>query len=556
MEEHNLRVFIICTHSVVGALPLGLIICSDEKTETLIAAFEMYRELLPHGAFFGKGKTTGPNVMLTDNCSELRDALSNVWPASSLLLCTFHLLQQVWRWLFDSNHHINKADRPFILSKFKKIVYAESLIEFERCFDELVSCEILMEKYGNLISYLQTLYEIKESWALTYRSGLRIRGNNTNNYTEAQFLVMKDLILQRVKEYNINALFDRLTDELDNHYKDKLLSAASGSFDSHCSARYLGKSKKKEKQGVGFVKPTSLETSTMLSNCSNQGDNIFVVPSASTANKSYVVDMNLGICECEVGKTGGPCKHQFILWTNQKATSTNFIPIFSAEQRKNMAEIAIGKSLSNEFYAGLHDFKTIENNELLATLEPDTAVELVTNSSHLTDTDISLVIEQRDDSGKLEALEALDEAYEAIRSKIEIGDISLHHGVKKFNKRIQKMNTSQLSTHLHTFGTQQFRRKNISTSSSSLVKRSQKFKIGVQPEAVKRRRIRNGSKKALPKGKCSSLLPVKPPSTKRKHNFAVNVINNEPVAKKAGRNMMSKTKVTVLTCSDNHSTKK
>ena len=50
MEEHNLKVFIICTRSVAGALPLGLIICSDEKTETLIAAFAMYKESLPEGA--------------------------------------------------------------------------------------------------------------------------------------------------------------------------------------------------------------------------------------------------------------------------------------------------------------------------------------------------------------------------------------------------------------------------------------------------------------------------------------------------------------------------
>ena len=35
MDEDNLKVFIICTHSVTGALPLGLIITSDETTTTL-----------------------------------------------------------------------------------------------------------------------------------------------------------------------------------------------------------------------------------------------------------------------------------------------------------------------------------------------------------------------------------------------------------------------------------------------------------------------------------------------------------------------------------------
>ena len=29
-EEHNLKVFVMCTHSVSGALPLGILITSDE----------------------------------------------------------------------------------------------------------------------------------------------------------------------------------------------------------------------------------------------------------------------------------------------------------------------------------------------------------------------------------------------------------------------------------------------------------------------------------------------------------------------------------------------
>ena len=74
MEEHNLKVFIICTHSVAGALPLGLIVCSDERTTTLVTAFEMYRNSLPDGSFYGKG-IEGPDIFMTDNCPEERDAL-------------------------------------------------------------------------------------------------------------------------------------------------------------------------------------------------------------------------------------------------------------------------------------------------------------------------------------------------------------------------------------------------------------------------------------------------------------------------------------------------
>ena len=62
-------------------------------------------------AFYNKA-TNGPKVIMTDNCDELKDALHAVWPNSRLLLCIFHLMQQVWRWLFDKKHGISQQDRP------------------------------------------------------------------------------------------------------------------------------------------------------------------------------------------------------------------------------------------------------------------------------------------------------------------------------------------------------------------------------------------------------------------------------------------------------------
>ena len=95
MEEFNLRVFIMVTHSPVGALPLGIFVTSDETTDTLIQALELFKSCLPSDAFHGNGIARGPSVIMTDNCAELREALSRVWPTSTLLLCIFHVLQQV-----------------------------------------------------------------------------------------------------------------------------------------------------------------------------------------------------------------------------------------------------------------------------------------------------------------------------------------------------------------------------------------------------------------------------------------------------------------------------
>ena len=54
-EEHNLKVFKLCTHSVAGALPCGILITSDERERTLKKGFEMLKSCMPDYVFFGRG---------------------------------------------------------------------------------------------------------------------------------------------------------------------------------------------------------------------------------------------------------------------------------------------------------------------------------------------------------------------------------------------------------------------------------------------------------------------------------------------------------------------
>ena len=79
------------------------------------------------------------------------------------------------------------------------------------------------------------------------------------------------MVLQKVNKHNITTLFERLTIDLEYHYKDKLLSAASGSFDSK---RVLGKSKKVRE--MGYIRPTELQRGEMLRK--TIGSNIYSVP--------------------------------------------------------------------------------------------------------------------------------------------------------------------------------------------------------------------------------------------------------------------------------------
>ena len=62
--------------------------------------------------------------MIADNCEEERDALKYTWPSVTALLCIFHMLQQIWRWLTDKNHGVRLGDR--IHSIFIEALFANS----------------------------------------------------------------------------------------------------------------------------------------------------------------------------------------------------------------------------------------------------------------------------------------------------------------------------------------------------------------------------------------------------------------------------------------------
>ena len=64
----------------------------------------MLCQLFPEGAFDGAGSLN--KIMMDDSMAE-RDGLKQTWPAADLLLCTFHFLQSIWRWLLNSKHGIH-----------------------------------------------------------------------------------------------------------------------------------------------------------------------------------------------------------------------------------------------------------------------------------------------------------------------------------------------------------------------------------------------------------------------------------------------------------------
>lgn len=46
-------------------------------------------------------------------------------------------------------------------------------------------------------SYLGTLVQRREEWAIAFRAGAVLRGHHTNNYCEATMCIIKDNVLNR-----------------------------------------------------------------------------------------------------------------------------------------------------------------------------------------------------------------------------------------------------------------------------------------------------------------------------------------------------------------------
>ena len=93
----NSKVFLlICHEEHVGGLPIGLFLCSSEKSVLIKRGLELIVELVGDGAFYGTGF---PTVVMTDDSKAEKNALATLWPQTHQVLCIFHSLQEYDRWL-------------------------------------------------------------------------------------------------------------------------------------------------------------------------------------------------------------------------------------------------------------------------------------------------------------------------------------------------------------------------------------------------------------------------------------------------------------------------
>nr|XP_047142843.1 uncharacterized protein LOC124817091 [Hydra vulgaris] len=406
--------------------------------------------------------------------------------------------------VLDSKGAIGKITG--IINQFKKVVYANSVKECEDAFSNII--DLYGEKYPKLKLYLLNVFEIKERWCICFRKNITIRGNNTNNYVEAQFLVLKDNILNRTKEVNVNGLVEKLTQDFNEHYKAKLLSIANGRFDGIYSNRFLGRDK--GKKVVGFALPSPEVLQNVEKQISKVGLELYTVPSFNLSGVHYNVDMSIGICDCSVGCDGSPCKHQYIVW-KKHLYSTNFLPYLSCKERQLCSYNAIGAILPDSLYEGLHDYVRDKHDEFIYkdNFSAPSSCEDISNyeetdfkidrSESVNNQGISASTVQTSNTENIQ--QELAEAFKIMSILVDkhYNNADFLKGVSKFCIRL-KMNEnriSNLTSSLHCFGIDSYQSKRI--TNTTLRKKRNGVKIKVQPEAVKRQKLKMGARRLFKK---------------------------------------------------------
>lgn len=179
---------------------------------------------------------------------------------------------------------------------------------------------------------------------MLYRNSnsLITRNHNTNNYSEASIRILKEIVLERTKAYNIVALIEFIAIIWDKYFINRLLDFA-----------YNRRSKSHFE--------TQLTQMSTVDICSvvQIDEYVYKVPSTKDNKKMYEVNTDVGWCSCYNGLQGGFCKHQAFLkkhFPNLKEFPN--CPVVSTNDRFNLALLALGDECPPEpFFEVIYTIK-------------------------------------------------------------------------------------------------------------------------------------------------------------------------------------------------------
>ena len=442
LDRYNCPTFILSTSCSAGGVPLGVVITSGENEPTITEALTFLKGVLPSYAFYGRNNQ-GPEICITDDSSAERAALKTVWPNTTYLLCIFHYLQSWWSWLLESKQGISKEDRQPIFNLVRRLVYVRSEASLHAWYAAILE-STYATKYPHLVKHIQQLWKRRSEWALSYRVKEITRGNHTNNYAEGGIRIIKEMVFDRVKAYNLIQMFEFIAITMEQYFCNRLLDLAHSRYRPGIAIKYKDLY-------------SSLDTIT----CTEQLFQYMylVTEKTKTEELKFYVDMELGVCSCIKGYAGAACKHQAAVAKNFSIPAVNIPPFHAKEARRLYATLARGQSKEMKFYNDLREASSEEDiqNDSDNFDDYDEANDYFSTShSEIKFNNSS------SDSAQLtnEETKVIEEDLHNIVNDIteRLNDQNMISGVKKFIKSYTRMQhssfapTATISYALHNFG--------------------------------------------------------------------------------------------------------
>ena len=368
LDRYDSKVFHIVCPSPVGSLPLATLITTREDTETVLFALELLKSVLPSYAFYGRGTSVGPHVIMTDDCEAEKKALAAAWPSSTLLLCIFHTLQAQWQWLWDQTHGVEHKDKPVLLNLFRGVLYADTVEERAERLEEIYAHPTALKYPLYQRHLIKDTFPKMNEWSIARRvlERLPTSNNNTTNLVECSFRYTKDIQFNRLRAFNLPDLLSLVLDN-SQFYSNKCLDAANNRIETwlrNCHSKYV-------------IKMPDIDVNNIV----ELGQNCFMVPSENSPDVSYVVDMSSRTCSCPQGRLHGPCKHKLIVSHSKNIPSFDLIPTKSPQIRQIFMYIATGKMMGLNWFLPLQAISPEQDEASLLGLPITTSPNLSSSNN-------------------------------------------------------------------------------------------------------------------------------------------------------------------------------
>ncbi|KAK8728172.1 hypothetical protein OTU49_009151, partial [Cherax quadricarinatus] len=309
------RVYILITHSEAGGLPLGVLITSSDCTSVVLEALHLFTNLLSEQDFGGKG-AVGPAVIMTQDDKTQQGALTAAFPKAVLLLCPYHIVQSAWECLCGNQVGVDSGSRQELFEMVKEMVSAKSSSDLEEMYKKLMTSPQAQFSL-KFFNHMEELYSRRCEWAICLREDLLHKMGNTDIVT-LTMNSLKDKILCQTKACTIVQLFEFLTGDMEEYYKNKISHISSNKGESAFLQLYLPDKKMMETlEIVPYFK---------IKNTSN--------------GECYDIDMSCGLCSCSVGARGEPCRHRYTITQKLNINSLVMQPVSHTSSIKELRRIA------------------------------------------------------------------------------------------------------------------------------------------------------------------------------------------------------------------------